>query len=957
MPLAATAAAALALIGLGIAPAATAATAPPPLAVTKAAAFQRGGQVLVTWRNPKSTTFATVIVRYAQGNTAPAGPTKGIGVHLSAPKASSARLAGLAAATRYSVSIWTRNAAHRLSKPASIHFATRAPKPADATVSGTVTDTHGHPLAGVRVYVDDFSGLESHAATTDASGAYTLSASPGGAYLGFDGSVATGGDSDATGYQGANLQLKLGAGQARSGVDAQLPDGAAISGHVTDAVGNPLAGVTPSADPVDAYVQGGGFGVIEAVFFSGTTASSDSSGNYTLKGLPAYSVRVCLTTDNAVTGGNSDLAGYAGRCTGNVVITEAGHTTDAPDLALSGNAGGVVTGTVTGPSGHPLGNAFVSLSARASLFSTGAVTQPDGSFRLQAPAGRFQLCADPGASGSAGATTCNSALVAVHAGAVTTANVQLPRAGGIYGVVTGPNGKPVAWAGIEVESAGPAASGGGFATTDAHGRYLLTDLAAGSYSLCFLGGPPTAALPGGTAMRCPTSAYAVRAGAVRLGADARLSAGGAISGKITDDLGQPVRDSFLDVESSTDKNFGYGEIDYPDGRYTIFGLTTGSYLICLFAPDGPHCHGAPATRPYDGSPIRVTAGSVKTGINFTVPTGGSVSVTATDDHNRPLAGVDVAALAPCNPIDDQCDNLPLFGIDRSVTLGASEMTGPDGTVTLTDLAPGNYALCLFGYYAASRTHVAPTGYTDRCDTGYDVTVSAHATATASRSMADGGAMTGTITDTHGHALEGVQVLVSNAATTDYVFDSDFFGQGGVGGPEQDAVTDRDGHFTVHGVRPGDQKVCVDATLATGGLSKGGYLDGCVGGATPATATPVSVQADQTAPGVNLSLTSGAAITGTIKNRAGHVIDAVAVVFDAHGQLAAEAERGPGGGYRANRLPAGTYRVCFYPFGPYLPQCYNKVAWNGSQVVPKAAVKIALAAGAIRTGVNAALVHR
>jgi hypothetical protein len=59
----------------------------------------------------------------------------------------------------------------------------------------------------------------------------------------------------------------------------------------------------------------------------------------------------------------------------------------------------------------------------------------------------------------------------------------------------------------------------------------------------------------------------------------------------------------------------------------------------------------------------------------------------------------------------------------------------------------------------------------------------------------------------------------------------------------------------------------------------------------------------------------------------------------------------------DRLPAGTYRVCFFPFGPYHPQCYNGVAWDGKHPPPSTATKIALTPGAIRTGVNGALVHK
>jgi hypothetical protein len=328
-----------------------------------------------------------------------------------------------------------------------------------------------------------------------------------------------------------------------------------------------------------------------------------------------------------------------------------------------------------------------------------------------------------------------------------------------------------------------------------------------------------------------------------------------------------------------------------------------------------------------------------------------------DKHGKPVGGVDVTAVAACDDRRDFCTTLPLFSNTQDVSVNASDTTAADGTVTLTGLPPGNYAVCLFTYYAAAATpHDSATGYADSCgDTTYDVTVTSHNTTALTRTVGPGGEVAGTITDSHGNPLAGVRVTVSNSAPSDYVDPEDLeYGYFSLYGPIADTVTGPDGSYTVHGVTPGAQTVCVDASQARGGTSANGYFDACVGGSRPANATAIPVVAGETIEGVDLALASAAGISGTVKNAAGHALyEAAAIVFGKSAKPVAFMSTSRNGAYRVSRLRAGTYRVCFLARG-YRGQCYDHVAWNGSTTLPIGAAKLVLAAGADRQHVNATL---
>lgn len=204
-------------------------------------------------------------------------------------------------------------------------------------ISGTVTDaTTGAPLAGAAISVYDVGGALVASTGTDASGDYTLSQLPAGAYkVGFDGSVDgnfapqfANGKQSLTGADPVIVQ----AGSTASGVNAALVEGGQITGTVTDgSSGAPLQGITVSAyDATGAPIA---------------AVDTDASGNYTIDGLDTATYRLGFQSD---TGGSYGVQFYDKKpslATADGVAVTAGTITSGIDAGLTPAGTGVPTNT------------------------------------------------------------------------------------------------------------------------------------------------------------------------------------------------------------------------------------------------------------------------------------------------------------------------------------------------------------------------------------------------------------------------------------------------------------------------------------------------------------------------------------------------------------------------------------------------------------------------------------
>lgn len=510
---------------------------------------------------------------------------------------------------------------------------------------------------------------------------------------------------------------------------------------------------------------------------------------------------------------------------------------------------------------------------------------------------------------------------------------------GLRGKLTDRQGHPIAGAAVEVRFAG-SGDGAGGASTSANGQFTVTGLTPGSYRVCFFpttettGQSPTGYLPG--CYRQQPYGYGdtgtpvtVSAGKLTSGLVDYLPVAGAIAGRVTDSAGHGIAGVSVSSYDPADPGaISHGAITGADGRYTVTGLSAGSYQVCFYsqAATGPSTTGYldecyDNQPPYSDSatPVPVRLGHTSTGIDASLATGGAITGHVTDTSGTGVADISVSVFGAG------------FGYDSSDSSGGYSLTG---------LPTGSYTLCFDGTYTVSAT--APYGYTNSCAGDHWLTVDVRAgqTTTADGTVQKAGAVGGTVTGDSG-PVPGV--LVS-------VFDSS--------GSQLNSVnTDENGSYLITGVPPGDVTVCFDPTYTAGGYRRTCY--GAVDGGTP---TPVTVTAGQLST-ADVRLVKGASITGTITDASGAPISNVLVsAYSPTNYESYYAQTDESGSYTLGGVSAGDYQICFDPSqaqgpaaGGYAAQCYdNKPSVDTADPVPvgstgSVTVNAVLQAGAAITG--------
>ena len=247
------------------------------------------------------------------------------------------------------------------------------------SIAGTVTNTTGTGIANATVsYIGG-----SATATTNSSGAYTLSVVPGTYSV-----IAT-----ATGYLSATQPGVSVAAGATTTLNFALTQSGTISGTVTNAAG---AGITNAT-----------------VSYSGgsTTATTNSSGGYTLSVAPGtYSV-------------TATAAGYVSSTQQNISVSMGSTATVNFNLASST---GTISGTVTNAAGAGITNATVSYSGG----STTATTNSSGGYTLSVAPGTYSVTA-----AAAGYVSSTQQNVSVSMGSTASVNFSLAQSMGT-GVAT-----------------------------------------------------------------------------------------------------------------------------------------------------------------------------------------------------------------------------------------------------------------------------------------------------------------------------------------------------------------------------------------------------------------------------------------------------------------------------------------------------------------------------------------
>lgn len=337
------------------------------------------------------------------------------------------------------------------------------------TMSGTIRDSDGHPLAGLTIAAN---GDVGRSAISDGSGAYTIGGLVAGSYSetvvppdGSDfvyGPVVDGNvglpEDDAT-------QVDVGPA-GLTGQDIVARRGFRMTGKVTWARGGQIE--------------------VRALGPSGGTALTDATGHFVIHGLlpGEYTVDFIqpvppLSTET----GSFGLGTYMSQ----VEIVDA-------DVALTPTflpRGTDIVGTVTSPSGKGLADAYLSVcDAQGAIGCAFVHGGPTGKFRVvDVPTGDFIIWESvpdhvQGYLGAHGWVIDHEQAMPIHVvrggpdvGGIT---VIAPEGATISGRITGPNGDPVPGATVMPSNTGTAPNTR-IPTTDATGRYVIRGLATNQY--------------------------------------------------------------------------------------------------------------------------------------------------------------------------------------------------------------------------------------------------------------------------------------------------------------------------------------------------------------------------------------------------------------------------------------------------------------------------------------------
>jgi hypothetical protein len=417
--------------------------------------------------------------------------------------------------------------------------------------------------------------------------------------------------------QGGNLPdwVTVRPGAVTSGISASLRRGASIAGIIKNPTGTPAKGICAGAFPLSGQPP-------EVMLVAGG-AGSAKDGSYQIRGLATGKYSVVFVPCFGQPYALNWYKGATSSASAKPVSVTDGHVTGSINATMSG--GRTVAGMVrSGASGSPVRSVCVAALDRGGLAVEFEVTGSKGRFAFgHVASGRYTLEFFP-----CGAAATNLASVAkliqVAGSPVTGAGVTLPLAGAISGTVSGGTAAaPVA--GVCVEATPKTGRGApGLAVTDGQGQYLMTGLAAGSYTVLFA--PDCAAGLGGfqqqwfngqqsAVLATPVS---VTVGGTHAGVDATLTVDGGITGTVQAS-GSPVSGVCVIAYPATGTQRPALAETAANGTYTISDLAPGSYDVEFKAGCGASTY---TIQWYNGvasrgaaTPVDVTAGTVTQAID------------------------------------------------------------------------------------------------------------------------------------------------------------------------------------------------------------------------------------------------------------------------------------------------------------------------------------------------------
>ncbi|MBJ6725342.1 carboxypeptidase regulatory-like domain-containing protein [Geomesophilobacter sediminis] len=741
------------------------------------------------------------------------------------------------------------------------------------SITGKITDRAtgaGIPYASATAY-DASTGQYVGSAGAGADGTYTIPGLASGSYqVSYSASGYIGQWSGGAGNQTSAATVAVTAPNTTSGVNAALLVGASITGTVTDkGTGTGLAWISVIAVDV-------------ATSNWGRSTYTDSSGNYTISGLPNGNYRIRFSGTDYTAQWYNAKAGYG---TADVVAAAAGVPVSGIDAALE--KGGAVSGTVTdAATGLPISGVSVQLMTASGSSVGYGWTDSFGRYRVSGVvSGSYRISFDR--SGYLQFSTS----VAVTAPAETTLDATLAGGGAISGTVTDRStGVGLLAHVFSVDTR--TGNSTGAVDTAADGSFTIAGLASGNYRLQvistnnYLGGVFDGVGVGGG---CPAT-IAVSAPATTSGVDVRLGQGGNISGRVIDGVTlRGIGNASVYVASTSQSLYGLGGFTAADGTYFITGVPSGEYFVS-----------ANQNGYLPGPQVRVTVAAATT-------------ATAADLSLQPGGGVTTGNGTISGHVTDSRTGEPVPGVvveARNAGSGSSvrySYSDSYGAFSIGGLPSGSYQL----YYYLPGSYPGPT-------------------------------IDGTTTSTTTSTTGGTGYLGSSSATLGSVST--------VGNVSLvSAAQQRASSGLANGVPATSPKrltASPDMPTTTATSSAG----------TLAPIGPVTVTSPQETSGVDFTVDTLGAITGTVTDPSGAVIPYVTVlVYDSTtGAIVGTTQTESDGTYFRFGLPTGSYRVKFETDYPNLTVGGYQTRWYAT-AGSVGASDVGVVAGQVNSGIDAQMV--
>lgn len=544
------------------------------------------------------------------------------------------------------------------------------------------------------------------------------------------------------------------AGQITSRINQLLDEGGKIKGTVTDANNNPVLSTRVYAyhyNDEDVYWESVGFD------------ESHLDGDYSVRGLETGNYRLCFT---------NRAAGYLSKCYDNVtdfysapqIAVTRGETSAEIDVTL--DKGGEIHGTLTNAEGQPLPYIEVLVlwydeQADAWWWIDVAETNSAGEYQVKGlDDGTYRLAFNDWQEDylfeyyEDATEFANATDLSVSVGqTVTNIDAQLNDAGSISGVIRGADGELLTdavayvyrynqnetlWEGIN------------YAYTNSAGAYTINGLDSGNYRIRFrdyFGENLSEYYQDAADIESATD-VSVTAGQTTTGIDGDLAKGGSITGVVRDIEGNPIENKTVVAYQYNADDEEWQVINYnrtaSTGEYEIKGLHSGSYHLYFSAGWTAYLsqYYDNATEIESATDIEVTAGQATAGIDVELERGGVLTGTVTNANDEPLKGVRVYA----SRNGSETNLVSIFDYHSTNSQGEYEIDG---------LQPGSYQVKF-----VSQENYLSEYYQNASDLESSTTITVTANQTVSdidAQLAEGGKITGIVTDADGLPLRWVKV--------------------------------------------------------------------------------------------------------------------------------------------------------------------------------------------------------